>query len=421
MRYIHIIGGGTFFHVRPHLALSAPAFGSTARQLKKLCDSQFDSNYWTNLHLTRMAGGNGNLETNEHVGYLLENLIGDRETKIIFMSVALCDFEGFPIISSCANPAELQPAGKQFERLKTNYDIAGLEVAALRLKPAEKLIRKIRETRKDIFLVGFKTTTGATPDQQFEAGLRLLKQSSCNLVLANDLHTRLNMIITPEQARYAMGRPRLDVLDELVDMTRRRSCLRFTRTKLTEGKPFDFASSSVPSPLREAVEHCVSRGAYRPFLGKTVGHFAVRIDDQHFLTSIRGSDFNRIRDVGMVHVEAVNDHEIIAYGAKPSVGGQSQRIIFREHPETDSIVHFHCQIKSSSEVPVRSQREYECGSHECGQNTSSGLKKFGKIWAVMLDRHGPNIVFNSKETSGAEVIEFIEQHFDLTRQTSEIE
>jgi len=33
MRQVHVIGGGTFNHVRTHLALAAPAFGLVARQL----------------------------------------------------------------------------------------------------------------------------------------------------------------------------------------------------------------------------------------------------------------------------------------------------------------------------------------------------------------------------------------------------
>lgn len=62
------------------------------------------------------------------------------------------------------------------------------------------------------------------------------------------------------------------------------------------------------------------------------------------------------------------------------------------------------------------KREYECRSHECGQNTSNGLAQFGSLKAVMLDNHGPNIVF-SKETDPAEVIAFIERNFDLAAKT----
>jgi hypothetical protein len=72
-------------------------------------------------------------------------------------------------------------------------------------------------------------------------------------------------------------------------------------------------------------------------------------------------------------------------------------------------------------IPTRSQFEYECGSHECGQNTADGLKE---IWpgikVVMLDRHGPNIVFHHS-IDAAEVIRFIETYFDLDKTTSGFE
>lgn len=63
-----------------------------------------------------------------------------------------------------------------------------------------------------------------------------------------------------------------------------------------------------------------------------------------------------------------------------------------------------------------SQREYECGSHECGRNTSRGLARFGALSAVHLDQHGPNIVFNHA-IDPAEVIRFIEANFDLSAKT----
>lgn len=79
-------------------------------------------------------------------------------------------------------------------------------------------------------------------------------------------------------------------------------------------------------------------------------------------------------------------------------------------------MHFHCPIKAGSKVPQVSQREYECGSHECGQNTSRGLAKFGNLLAVYLQEHGPNIVFN-RDINPQEVIDFIDANFDLTEKT----
>jgi len=290
----------------------------------------------------------------------------------------------------------------------------------LRLTPSEKIISKIRQVRKDIFLVGFKTTAGETADNQYLAGLKLLKQASCNLVLANDLHTRLNMVITPEQARYHETTDRTEAIRGLVEMTLLRSQLTFTRSTIVSGDPVAWDGDQVPESLRTVVNHCIDRGAYKPFNGATVGHFAFKVDDTKFITSRRKVDFNQLQKLGMVLVESDSPDTVVAHGFKPSVGGMSQRIIFKEHPDVDCIVHFHCPPKPGSKIPVRSQREFECGSHECGKNTSDGLQDFEGIRAVMLDRHGPNIVFN-RNTDPNKVIRFIEDNFDLKGRTDNVQ
>lgn len=53
---------------------------------------------------------------------------------------------------------------------------------------------------------------------------------------------------------------------------------------------------------------------------------------------------------------------------------------------------------------------------ECGKNTSQGLQKFGDIYAVYLDNHGPNIVFNHN-VDYLSVLDFIETNFDLAAKT----
>jgi hypothetical protein len=173
--------------------------------------------------------------------------------------------------------------------------------------------------------------------------------------------------------------------------------------------------------MREIVDHCIERGAYKSFLGSTVGHFAVKLDNGKFLTSRRKTDFNNLYNVGLVMIETDGPDSVIAHGSRPSVGGQSQRIVFAEHPDADCIVHAHVPMRKNAPdaIPVRSQREFECGSHECGQNTSRGLKKFGNLYAVYLQNHGPNIVFH-RDTDPKEVIAFIERNFDLTGKTGNL-
>lgn len=412
---VHIFAGGTVFHVRPHLALTAPAGGQVGFDLHEMLIK-------FNATIAKIHPCQG--RTNADVAKEIDELVADPKTKVIFMAAALCDFEGFIVRDLRHDGAfiEIEPSGKDQPRLKTRDQDGGPQDHLMVLRPADKIIGRIRKTRKDIFLVGFKTTAGASPDEQFRAGLSLLKQSSCNLVLANDVHTRLNMVITPEEARYHETTDRREALKGLCDMAMRRSQLRYTRSTVVEGRPIPWVSREIPSSLREVVDHCIERGAYKSFLGSTVGHFAVKLDNGKFLTSRRKTDFNNLYNVGLVMIEADGDDSVIAHGSRPSVGGQSQRIVFAEHPDVDCIVHAHVPMRPNAPdaIPVRSQREFECGSHECGQNTSRGLKKFGNLYAVHLQNHGPNIVFH-RDTDPKEVIAFIERNFDLSGKTGRLE
>lgn len=407
---VHIFGGGTFFHVRNHMSLCAPAFGKTARYLNSFYDD-------AHLHLTKMADPNSILDTNADVEYKLDKLIADPYCKIIYFNVALCDYEGNILESYPDDLAEGEYAatesGKYHERLKTRD---GNQLMGL--TPAKKLIGKIRKTRKDIFVVGFKTTCGATPDDQYITALNMLKENSLNLVLANDTGNRRNMIVAPEETRYCVTTDRNKVLTELVRMVNLRSHNTFTRSTVIPGDTVMWNSNEIPDNLRKVVDHCIERGAYKPFRGSTAGHFAVKVSDKEVLTSKRKTNYNTLHEDGLVRVEYEGLDKVIAHGAKPSVGGQSQRIVFDEHPDLDCIVHFHCPIKDDARdlVPVADQAPHECGSHQCGANTSRNLKKFADLEAVMLDNHGPNIVF-SKDTDPQKVIDFIEANFDLEAKT----
>jgi len=411
VKTINFIGGGTVFHIRPHFALASAVYGETARELHSLYIHTDDRKLDPCLYLTRIGGGfkEPPLETNADVEALIGKLKADPNTKIIFFSPAMCDFEGHVI----ADNGVAMGSGKDLLRLDSDRDYT------LHLTPAKKVIKTIRDGRKDIFLVGFKTTTAATPEQMFEKGLKLLKSASCNLVLVNDVTLRTNIIVTPEEAVYHVTTNRLEVLKNLLEMALLRSHLTFTQSTVVDGERVAWTDWRVPASLRTVVDYCVAKNAYKPFAGSTVGHFAVKISDTEFLTSIRRSNFNDIGQNGLVYVKTDGPDTVLAYGAKPSVGGQSQRIVFKDHPGMDCIVHFHCPLKDHprDHVPVRSQREYECGSHECGRNTSNGLAEFGNLKAVYLKQHGPNIVF-SKNVNPQEVIDFIEANFDLDKKTN---
>ncbi len=408
-KQIHIIGGGTIEPVRSHLALAAPAYGATARHLGELCQ-EIMPEMEANVHLTRMADPSSRLETSDDLRQLAAVIVGDYATKMIFWSPVICDFRGkVGDIDSDRTADRLSSADSQ----------------AMELEPNPKIIPMLRresvngqKPRKDIFAVGFKTTVGAPPDMQYSAGLRLLKQNGLNLVLANDTRTRNNMVITPEEAAYHESTDRQVALEGLVDIAKWRSQMSFTESTVIAGEPVPWQSEEVYPSLRRVVDHCIQEGAYKAFLGVTAGHFAAKIGSGTFLTSRRKTNFNQLDEIGLVKVETDGDDKVLAYGSKPSVGGQSQRIVFEQHSDKDCIVHFHCPIKPGSVISTVSQREYECGSHQCGENTSRGLtaNADGDIEAVYLDQHGPNIVFHHS-VDPQKVINFIEENFDLQAKT----
>lgn len=415
MKKIYVLGGGTFTHSRNHLSLGVAAFGETAIAIADKLRNEIgvaglSDQYSVELILTKMANPRkSNIVTNDDVKELLVSLIADPRTSGIVFNVAMADFLG---------TVGDVPPGKYAERLRTSDGPFSMD-----LNPTEKLVKFIRKTRKDIFAVGFKTTCGADDGTQYSRGLKLLKDNSLNLVLANDTKTRKNVIIAPEETRYGMTTDRDAALGTLVGMFVSRMQNTFTRSTVVPGTAVPMVDDRVPQSLRTVVDFCVEEGAYKPFQGKTVGHFATKINDHSVLTTIRKTNFNELHTTGLVQIDSVGDDQVVAHGFKPSVGGQSQRIIFREHPGLDCIVHFHCPVKENPRdlIPSKPQWPNECGSHECGKQTSSGLKEIDlgdgdSLKVVFLSDHGPNIVFNQNTPPG-KVIDFIKSNFDLKQKT----
>jgi ribulose-5-phosphate 4-epimerase/fuculose-1-phosphate aldolase len=407
----HIIGGGTVNPVRSHFVTvndspGVDAYGQTARYLQTVLERD---GIVPQMHLTKMASsGMSHLRTNDDIKQLTEKLVADPRTQIMFFNVAMTDYNG---------EIDGVPSGRTAPRLKTREQ----GELYMHLTPAEKIVNSIRKERKDIFLVAFKATTNASPEEQYAQGLRLLKDASANLVLANDTVTHHNMVIVPEEERYFETTNRDEVLNGLVKMALARKGLTFTHSTVLKDKPrVAWNSEEIPDNLRQVVDHLIARGAYQPFLGKTAGHFAVRGGRPgEFITSARKENFNNLASNGMIRVFAQGADEVVAWNAKPSVGGQSQRIVFTQHPDLDCIAHFHGEMRADARdvIPVRPQWPFECGSHECGRNTSEGLAEIAPgIKAVMLEKHGPNVVFG-RNVPAAHVIDVLEKNFALGHKT----
>lgn len=176
---IYVVGGGTFSYVRNHLALAAPAFGTTAWKLKDLLETHVQD---TTLVLTRMADRHSKIETADDLRTQVIPLFDAPKVNAVFWNPAICDFDG--------KIGNIE-SGKHAQRIKTS---AGW--VTMYLDPAAKLINEIRARRPDIFLVSFKTTTGASDREMYEAGKTHIQQSGSNLVLVNDVVRRQNLVVT---------------------------------------------------------------------------------------------------------------------------------------------------------------------------------------------------------------------------------
>lgn len=170
-----VIGGGTFNTVACHLSLAAPAFGTTARQLEKLLQKKTDIEVV--LTLTKMADYNSNIISNDDLQNYVNELLKDLTIKVIIFNAAVCDF-------SMDNPTDQQRLSSA-----NNYNVVLNGIT-------KKILQEIKIIRPDIFVVGFKTTAGATESSQIQLGEKSLISNNADLVLANDTVYKRNILIS---------------------------------------------------------------------------------------------------------------------------------------------------------------------------------------------------------------------------------
>lgn len=188
-----VFGGGTFNPIACHLALSTPAFGETAKRLHRMfeADAVLDSQ----LVLTRMADSHSKIMTNNDLSEYVKEMVKDQSIKVVVMNAAICDFE-------MDNPSDEA-------RLSSGKDYAGT------LKGIQgKVLSTIRLERPDIILAGFKTTHGASASIQLARAAASMAASDLDLVLANDLQTRTNLMLDRFLTTYRGTRE--DLLQRMV-------------------------------------------------------------------------------------------------------------------------------------------------------------------------------------------------------------
>ena len=315
---IAIIGGGTNTYISNHLALSAPSYGTTAKHLYQKFLNHSDNKMDVELCLTKMADPSQDyLDTPEDVEALVDELIADPDTRVIIFNVAMVDFKPKLLkeIDFTFEPYHYVTEYESFGKYVRRFFTTKTELI-LHLSPYQKVIQKIRKERKDILLVGFKTTCGATKEEQFHKGLKLCKDASANIVFVNDvdkdrittlkskiiekeklesilkyqhdisinllklekeiLDLQNNGLVTSEESSYWYN-TRDEALDALVQMVLDRSHLHFTRSTVVNSETIPRNSEEIPKTFKTIFNFVRESGAYK--LGPNIV-FSKDIDPQ---------------------------------------------------------------------------------------------------------------------------------------------
>lgn len=513
---IVILGGGTNTYISNHLALSAPAYGSTAIKLEDKFKEHPENKMQVDLYLTKMADQGSKrknildsikyrkkslvnktwseesvriinksieeleqllikhpeMDTPEEVEALVDKLIADPDTRVIIFNVAMVDYKPEALSEEIFDNPEYtyyQDVTTTFGKYAGRLSTSKHPELRLDMTVQDKIIQKIRKERKDILLVGFKTTCGATKEEQYNKGLKLCKDASANIVFVNDvdkdrittLKSKIiekeklesilkyqhdisinllklekeiqalqnNGLVTPEESSYWYN-TRDEALDALVQMVLNRVKGDFVRTTLVKGDVVSWNGTIIPQTFKDVFNYIRSNGGWHVNVkGKTSGHFGIKINRYESICSIRKQNYNDIENVGMVKVITEND-KVVAFGAKPSVGDATQRELFKRYPRYDCIIHFHSSLKitSHSTINIANQFNFECGStgnsDSCAYNTTTNMREYilddgSRIHAVHLNHHGPNIMFSSRTNSNF-INQFINEHWNIDRQTTGI-
>lgn len=68
-----------------------------------------------------------------------------------------------------------------------NVKISSEKSLDIKLEPSVKILSKVKEINPNIFLVGFKAQYDVSRDELIESGLKQIKNSNVDLVIANDV------------------------------------------------------------------------------------------------------------------------------------------------------------------------------------------------------------------------------------------
>ena len=137
------------------------------------------------------------IKTVENLQKTLKNLIKSQKIDVIVHSMAVSDYTVQYVITTEILAKNLSnKTEEQITEFLQNENIgvdnskkisSNLSEVFIKLVPTPKVISKIKEWDKNIFLVGFKLLSNVSKDNLLEVASTLLRKNNCDVVVANDL------------------------------------------------------------------------------------------------------------------------------------------------------------------------------------------------------------------------------------------
>lgn len=262
----------------------------------------------------------------------VETLLKDKPIDVAVMAAAVADY------------------GMAAQEGKISSDKDKLELV---LTKNPKVIARVKETKQDIFLVGFKLLAGSAITQEMiDVAYRSGINNHANLTVLNsvsggDLDNRCTVFITPEKGITSVTMP--EIAPKLVELVSQRFSRSHFHTKLTVIPQFDARLDEDIASFKKAVAELWQLNLFEPyFTGEDDCHFgfvAKRVSGNSFLTTTRASDKHHFTEKDLVLVTDSNWQtktlKVSSLGKKASLNASVPAKIFEERSETDWIVHAH--------------------------------------------------------------------------------
>lgn len=137
------------------------------------------------------------IKTVENLQKTLETLIKIQKIDVIVHSMAVSDYT-VEYVTTTENLAKnlSSKTEEQITEILQNKNLgvdnskkisSSLSEVFIKLVPTPKVISKIKEWDKNIFLVGFKLLSNVSKENLLEVATAMLKKNDCDAVVANDL------------------------------------------------------------------------------------------------------------------------------------------------------------------------------------------------------------------------------------------